>query len=303
MDEKEGCNLLSHLSPGIVLPDQQNYWEGSGFSEKNSRWRKLSGNFFQHGSNGTSKIRPASGGEDLPVQVTLTQSKDKKNSFLVVCVWLLITHHLAERTRLIEKKLIYLLKIVDSFLHWSCFYCFLRDFTILKVGKLNFSGARCEVLSMNILCASALLENFIYTFSIQLQTASETVSYELTIQILGRVSWCVCIGRNRGQPEWLSLASYSSVKPYGKGKEELFRDSTESTASQHPSLLALRVDLEQTFLFQTNPIQSVNNVNLIIWGATWARHIMCQQCTYGVANELNMIMCPLVPRSGAWRLG
>lgn len=44
---------------------------------------------------------------------------------------------------------------------------------------------------MNILCAPALLENFIYTFSIQLQTASEAVSYELTIQILGRVSWCV----------------------------------------------------------------------------------------------------------------
>lgn len=53
-----------------------------------------------------------------------------------------------------------------------------------------------------------------------------------------------------------SLVSKSRMKPYGKGEAETSRDSTDTTASQHPSLLAHRADLEQTFLWpnQTNTI-------------------------------------------------
>lgn len=49
---------------------------------------------------------------------------------------------------------------------------------------------------------------------------------------------------------------------------------------------------------QTKPVHPVNNVNLTIWGATWAGHISYHQCMYGLSNELNM-----GPRSRTWSLG
>lgn len=141
------------------------------FSVKSSRWRNMSGHWLNMGviaavGGPSSKIRPASENENIAVQISLAQSrKQKGRAFWYCCVWPYIIGHLAERTWLMEKLLYSKVRFI---FHWSCFYWYLRDFTGWKLGKLNFSGARCEVSNINILCSYALLGNFIHRFSDQL---------------------------------------------------------------------------------------------------------------------------------------
>lgn len=146
----------------------------------------------------TSKIKPSSGGEDLLVQVTSAQSREKKTSLFVLVCLTLNCWSPRRKDMINRKKSIYLLKPVQSFLHWSCFYCYLGDFAVLKLGKLNFSAAWCKVLSIKVLCAYALHGNFIHSSSIQLYIVSETVAmsslYKDWVAFLG----VYCRARNRG---------------------------------------------------------------------------------------------------------
>ena len=170
MEEMAGCNLLTARVIWYCISRTASWVQR--FSVKSSRWRNLSGHFFEHGSNsccGRALQQNQTcfwGWGPACTGVLSTEQEAERQSFLVL-VCLTVHYWSPCRKGMINRKKFGILN-VKFFFHWSCFYCCLGDFTGWKLGKLNFSGARCEVLSINILCAYALLGNFIHRFSEQL---------------------------------------------------------------------------------------------------------------------------------------
>lgn len=93
------------------------------------------------------------------------------------------------------------------------------------------------------------------------------------------------------------LVSYIHL---GHGCCWLSQDAFQLCFCSIPPFRLLGLTSYSLFSCQTKPVESLNNVSLAIWGATWGGHITYHLCTHRVLNKLNMITCAWGPRREAW---